>query len=84
MRVAIAADHAGFELKQHLAGWLRESGHDVIDLGTTSTEPVDYPDYAAAAGHAVGAEEGKGKVGHRAATYHEVWQNHKECHPSQS
>jgi ribose 5-phosphate isomerase B len=53
MRVAIAADHAGFELKQHLAGWLRESGHDVIDLGTTSTEPVDYPDYAAAAGHAV-------------------------------
>jgi ribose 5-phosphate isomerase B len=48
MRVAIAADHAGFELKQHLAGWLRESGHEVIDLGTTSTEPVDYPDYAAA------------------------------------
>ena len=53
MRVAIAADHAGFELKQHLACWLRENGHDVIDLGTTSTEPVDYPDYAAAVGHAV-------------------------------
>ena len=53
MRVAIAADHAGFELKQHLAGWLRGSGHDVIDLGTTSTDPVDYPDYAAAVGHAV-------------------------------
>jgi ribose 5-phosphate isomerase B len=53
MRVAIAADHAGFELKQHLAGWLRQNGHDVIDLGTTSTEPVDYPDYAAAVGHAV-------------------------------
>jgi ribose 5-phosphate isomerase B len=53
MRVAIAADHAGFELKQHLAGCLRESGHDVIDFGTTSTEPVDYPDYAAAVGHAV-------------------------------
>ena len=53
MRVAIAADHAGFELKQHLACWLRESGHDVFDLGTTSTEPVDYPDFAAAVGHAV-------------------------------
>ena len=53
MRVAIAADHAGFELKQHLAGCLRETGHDVIDFGTTSTDPVDYPDYAAAVGRAV-------------------------------
>ena len=48
MRIAIGADHAGFELKQNLAAYLRELGHDVIDLGTTSTAPVDYPDYAEA------------------------------------
>ncbi|MFI5108164.1 MAG: ribose 5-phosphate isomerase B [Terriglobales bacterium] len=53
MRVAIAADHAGFPLKQELAPWLRSSGHEVIDLGTTSTEPVDYPDFAEAVAHAV-------------------------------
>jgi ribose 5-phosphate isomerase B len=53
MRVAIAADHAGFELKEHIAGRLRVEGFDVIDLGTSSTAPVDYPDFAAAAGHAV-------------------------------
>jgi ribose 5-phosphate isomerase B len=53
MRVAISADHAGFELKQHLATCLRDAGHDVLDFGTTSTEPVDYPDFAAAVGHAV-------------------------------
>ena len=44
MRIAIAADHAGFSLKQELAAWLRSSGYDVTDLGTNSTEPVDYPD----------------------------------------
>jgi RpiB/LacA/LacB family sugar-phosphate isomerase len=53
MRIAIGADHAGFELKQNLAAYLRELGNDVIDLGTTSTEPVDYPDYAEAMGKAV-------------------------------
>jgi RpiB/LacA/LacB family sugar-phosphate isomerase len=53
VRVAIAADHAGFPLKQELAPWLRSSGHEVTDLGTTSTEPVDYPDYAEAVAHAV-------------------------------
>jgi ribose 5-phosphate isomerase B len=53
MRVAIGADHAGFELKRHLAEWLRAEGHDVTDFGTDSTAPVDYPDFAAAVGRAV-------------------------------
>jgi ribose 5-phosphate isomerase B len=53
MRVAVGADHAGYELKQHLVAWLRAQGHDVEDLGTHSTAPVDYPDYAEAVGRAV-------------------------------
>ena len=53
MRVAAGADHAGFALKECLAEWLRKQGHEVIDLGTHSTEPVDYPDYAEAVGRAV-------------------------------
>jgi RpiB/LacA/LacB family sugar-phosphate isomerase len=53
MRVAIAADHAGFPLKQELAPWLRASGYELTDLGTNSAEPVDYPDYAEAVAHAV-------------------------------
>ena len=48
MRIAIAADHAGFELKQRLQTLLETDGHDVQDLGTGGTEPVDYPDYALA------------------------------------
>ena len=47
MRVAIGSDHAGFTLKQHLVGLLRELGHDVDDQGTYSEEPVDYPDICA-------------------------------------
>ena len=53
MRVAVAADHAGFELKEHLAKFLAEEGHAVFDLGTHSTDPVDYPDTALAASNAV-------------------------------
>jgi ribose 5-phosphate isomerase B len=53
MRVAVAADHAGVSLKQHLAEWLQGQGHEVLDFGTHSTEPVDYPDYAEAVGQAV-------------------------------
>lgn len=45
MRIAIASDHAAFELKAALAGWLRESGHDVADLGPFDDHRVDYPDY---------------------------------------
>ena len=53
MRIAIASDHAGFEMKEHLAALLARSGHAVTDLGTHSEDPVDYPDYAAAVGRAV-------------------------------
>jgi RpiB/LacA/LacB family sugar-phosphate isomerase len=53
MRIAIAADHAGFKLKQDLVNYLGELGHTVTDLGTNSEAPVDYPDYAAAVGDAV-------------------------------
>lgn len=53
MKVALAADHAGFDLKQHLAGVLANDGVAVIDLGTHDTKPVDYPDVAAAAASAI-------------------------------
>lgn len=53
MRVAIGADHAGYELKRHLVDTLGELGHAVEDLGTDSTEPVDYPPICAAVAVAV-------------------------------
>lgn len=48
MRIAVSADHAGYDLKQELAAKLTQQGHDVLDLGTHSTAPVDYPDSAEA------------------------------------
>jgi ribose 5-phosphate isomerase B len=53
VRIALGADHAGFEMKRILAGYLRECGHDVVDLGTSSSAPVDYPDIAEAVAGAV-------------------------------
>lgn len=53
MRVALGSDHAGFELKNHLASTLSAGGLTVFDLGTHTTDPVDYPDFAAAVGKAV-------------------------------
>ena len=53
MRIALSADHAGFELKGLLAAWLAEEGHEVIDLGTNSPDSVDYPDFGASLGRAV-------------------------------
>jgi ribose 5-phosphate isomerase B len=53
VRVTIGGDHAGFPLKQHLAGALKEWGHEVDDLGTFSEEPVDYPPICAAVARAV-------------------------------
>ena len=47
MKIAIASDHAAFELKAQLADWLREEGHEVADLGTDGTASVDYPDFGA-------------------------------------
>jgi ribose 5-phosphate isomerase B len=53
VRIAIGGDHAGYPLKQHLVGVLTEWGHAVDDLGTNSTEPVDYPPFCAAVARAV-------------------------------
>jgi ribose 5-phosphate isomerase B len=48
MRIVIGADHAGFDLKQIIAEYLRHRGYEVIDKGTDSDDPVDYPDFAEA------------------------------------
>ena len=53
MRIALSADHAGYELKDLLAAWLAEVGHEIIDLGTNSAESVDYPRYGAALAEAL-------------------------------
>ncbi len=53
MRIVLGADHAGFELKQNLLECVRELGHEVLDVGTDSTAPVDYPDFAEAVGMAI-------------------------------
>lgn len=52
MRVAIGCDHAGFKLKQVVVAWLESNGHTVLDCGTDSEEPVDYPAFCAAAARA--------------------------------
>ena len=46
MKIAIGSDHAGFELKEHLRTFVESLGHEVVDVGTHSTESVDYPDFA--------------------------------------
>jgi RpiB/LacA/LacB family sugar-phosphate isomerase len=53
MRIALGSDHAGFEMKGTLAKHLGELGHQVVDVGTYSVDPVDYPDFAEAVGKAV-------------------------------
>jgi RpiB/LacA/LacB family sugar-phosphate isomerase len=53
MNIAIASDHAGFEMKERLRGWLREEGHEVEDLGAYNAEPSDYPDFAEAVARGV-------------------------------
>ncbi|MEO1063921.1 MAG: ribose 5-phosphate isomerase B [Actinomycetota bacterium] len=53
MRIAIGADHAGYPLKAHLVTYLEGQGHEVADVGTSSTEAVDYPPYCAAVGRRV-------------------------------
>jgi ribose 5-phosphate isomerase B len=45
MRIALSADHAGFEMKDQLAEWLRADGHEIVDLGANGPESVDYPRY---------------------------------------
>lgn len=53
MRIAIAADHAGFLIKDEVINVIQAAGHDVLDLGTYNQEPVDYPDYALKVGKAL-------------------------------
>jgi len=53
MRIALGSDHAGFEMKGALAKHLGELGRQVVDVGTYSADPVDYPDFAEAVGKAV-------------------------------
>jgi RpiB/LacA/LacB family sugar-phosphate isomerase len=60
-RIAIAADHAGFELKEEMAAHLRGAGFEVMDLGTGDEGPVDYPDFALAIGEAL--REGRAERG---------------------
>jgi ribose 5-phosphate isomerase B len=57
MKIAIGADHAGFEIKQRLLPLLRDAGYDVTDFGTDSTASVDYPDYATRVAQHVAAGE---------------------------
>jgi ribose 5-phosphate isomerase B len=53
MKIVIGSDHAGFLLKQELAQTVRAAGHELVDVGTTSTAAVDYPDFAEAVARAV-------------------------------
>jgi len=53
MRVVLGSDHAGFEMKHNIVAHVRALGHEVLDVGTDSTAPVDYPDYAMAVGRAI-------------------------------
>lgn len=53
MKIAVGADHAGFKQKQYLLEELRRQGYEVIDMGTYSEEPVDYPDEAREVSQAV-------------------------------
>ena len=61
MRTVIASDHAGFALKQELLAFLAANGHTAVDVGTRSTDPCDYPDYAESLALAIRAgEAGRG------------------------
>ena len=57
MRIALAADHAGYVLKDELVAWLGQAGHQVIDLGTNGPESVDYPEFGARLANAVASGE---------------------------
>jgi ribose 5-phosphate isomerase B len=57
MRIALASDHAGFALKEHLASALAAAGHDVVDVGTDGPASVDYPQYAEPAARLVAGGE---------------------------
>ena len=53
MRIVVGSDHAGFDLKEEVKAFLTRENHEVLDVGTHSKDPVDYPDYAEAIGKAL-------------------------------
>jgi ribose 5-phosphate isomerase B len=57
LRIVIGSDHAGFDLKEQIKAFLADLGHEVVDVGTHTPEPVDYPDYAEAVGQAILANQ---------------------------
>jgi ribose 5-phosphate isomerase B len=57
MKIALSADHAGVDLKDALAAWLKDEGHDVADLGTHGHDSVDYPDFGARLARAIAGGE---------------------------
>lgn len=57
MKIAVGFDHAGFPLKKTVLDAIREAGHEPIDMGTDSAEPVDFPDYSVKVGRAVQSGE---------------------------
>lgn len=57
MKIAVGFDHAGFPLKETILKAVREAGHEAIDLGTNSAEPVDFPDFSQKIGHAIQSGE---------------------------
>lgn len=57
MKISVGADHAGFELKEHIKKYLEEKGYEIIDEGTNSLESVDYPDFGKAVGQRVANKE---------------------------
>ena len=57
MKIAVATDHAGFPIRDIVLEAVRDAGHEIIDLGTHSTEAVDYPDYAEKIGRAIQSGE---------------------------
>ena len=57
MKISVASDHAGYELKEAVKRHLAAAGHEVVDFGTNSTESTDYPDYAVPAARAVASND---------------------------
>jgi ribose 5-phosphate isomerase B len=55
MRIALAADHAGYVLKDELARWLSDQGHEIEDLGTNGPDSVDYPEFGSKLAQVVGS-----------------------------
>jgi RpiB/LacA/LacB family sugar-phosphate isomerase len=82
MRVALGSDHAGFPLKERLKAALREDGYTVDDLGTFSTDAVDYPDFAEKVGMAVQSRHADRGIlicgsGVRSAVCHDIYSCHQ-------